>query len=38
MRDVDRVFIVTDRSMVDLGYLHKITQQLEKRRNNVQVQ
>ena len=38
MRDVDRVFIVTDRSMVDLGYLQKITQQLEKRRNNVQIQ
>lgn len=38
MRDLDRVFIVTDRSMVDLGYVSKITQQLEKRRNPVQVQ
>ena len=38
MRDIQRAFIVTDRSMVDLGYVQKITQQLEKRRNPVQVQ
>lgn len=38
MRDVERVFIVTDRSMVDLGYVTRVTDQLEKRRNKVQVQ
>ena len=38
MRDVERVFIVTDRSMVDLGYVTRVTDQLEQRRNNVQVQ
>lgn len=38
MRGMERVFIVTDRSMVDLGYVSRITNQLEKRRNKVQVQ
>ncbi|NLC97447.1 MAG: bifunctional acetaldehyde-CoA/alcohol dehydrogenase [Erysipelotrichaceae bacterium] len=38
MRDVERVFIVTDRSMVDLGYVTKVTDQLQRRRNKVQVQ
>ena len=38
MRDVERVFIVTDRSMVDLGYVTKVTDQLQSRRNKVQVQ
>ncbi|MFV0380082.1 MAG: bifunctional acetaldehyde-CoA/alcohol dehydrogenase [Anaerorhabdus sp.] len=38
MHDVEKVFIVTDRSMVDLGYVMRITDQLEARRNNVQVQ
>lgn len=38
MREMDRVFIVTDRSMVDLGYVNLVTNQLEKRRNKVQVQ
>ncbi|MEA4875314.1 MAG: bifunctional acetaldehyde-CoA/alcohol dehydrogenase [Anaerorhabdus sp.] len=38
MRDVERVFIVTDRSMVDLGYVTRVTDQLEGRRNKVQVQ
>ena len=38
MRDVERVFIVTDRSMVDLGYVTRVTDQLERRRNKVQVQ
>ena len=38
MRDVERVFIVTDRSMVDLGYVTRVTDQLEQRRNKVQVQ
>ena len=38
MRGMQRVFIVTDRSMVDLGYVQRITNQLEKRREKVQVQ
>ena len=38
MRNVNRVFIVTDRSMVDLGYVTRVTDQLEQRRNKVQVQ
>ncbi len=38
MRGIERAFIVTDRSMVDLGYVSRITNQLEKRRNKVQVQ
>ena len=38
MRDVERVFIVTDRSMVDLGYVARVTDQLVRRRNKVQVQ
>lgn len=38
MRGMERVFIVTDRSMVDLGYVQRINNQLEKRLNKVQVQ
>lgn len=38
MHDVERVFIVTDRSMVDLGYVTRVTDQLSQRRNKVQVQ
>ena len=38
MREMNRVFIVTDRSMVDLGYVNKITDQLNQRRNKVQYQ
>ena len=38
MREMERVFIVTDRSMVDLGYVTKVTDQLALRRNKVQVQ
>ena len=38
MRDVERAFIVTDRSMVDLGYVTRVTDQLSQRRNKVQVQ
>ena len=38
MKDVTRVFVVTDRSMVDLGYYAKIVDQLNLRRNKVQVQ
>ena len=38
MREMNRVFLVTDRSMVDLGYVTRVTDQLERRRNTVQVQ
>ena len=38
MRDVKKVFIVTDRSMVDLGYINWVTDQLSLRRNPVQIQ
>ncbi|MCG4436959.1 bifunctional acetaldehyde-CoA/alcohol dehydrogenase [Erysipelothrix rhusiopathiae] len=38
MRDVERVFVVTDRAMVDLGYYNLIVEQLNKRRNKVQIQ
>ena len=37
-RDVNKVFIVTDTSMVELGYLSRITEQLYARRNKVQIQ
>lgn len=37
-RDVTKVFIVTDRSMVDFGFVNKITEQLNLRRNPVQIQ
>ena len=38
MREMNRVFIVTDRSMVDLGFVNKVTDQLNLRRNKVQYQ
>ncbi|MDO4197898.1 MAG: bifunctional acetaldehyde-CoA/alcohol dehydrogenase [Erysipelotrichaceae bacterium] len=38
MPNIDRVMIVTDRSMVDLGYVKMIDEQLDKRRNRVQTQ
>ncbi len=38
MQDVNKVFIVTDRVMLDLGFVDKITDQLSKRDNKVQVQ
>ena len=38
MHDVERVCIVTDRSMVDLGYVNRVTEQLHARRNRVQIQ
>lgn len=38
MKGVHRVFIVADRSMVDLGFVSKITKQLERRRDQVQIQ
>lgn len=36
--NVNKVFIVTDSSMVQFGFLNKITEQLNLRRNNVQIQ
>ncbi len=36
--DVNKVFIVTDRSMVDLGFVNRVTEQLNMRRNKVQIQ
>lgn len=38
MRDVKKAIIITDRIMVDLGYVKKVTDQLELRRNHVTVQ
>ena len=38
MREINRAFIVTDRTMVDLGYVSRITEQLAARKNKVQVQ
>ena len=35
MREIKRAFIVTDKSMVELGYLTRITDQLEARNNKV---
>lgn len=35
MPDIKKVFIVTDQSMIDLGYVDKIIYQLEKRSNAV---
>jgi len=37
MRDVNRAFIVTDKTMLDLGYVNKITEQLALRKNKVNV-
>ena len=38
MRDINKAFVVTDRSMVDLGYVNRVTEQLNLRLNDVQVQ
>ena len=38
MNDVHKVMIVTDRSMVDLGFVDRITEQLRLRRNKVMIQ
>ena len=38
MRDISKAFIVTDRSMVDLGYVNRVTEQLNLRLNDVQIQ
>ncbi len=37
-KNINRVLIVTDRTMVDLGYLSRVTDQLKLRRNKVQYQ
>lgn len=37
-KDLNRVFIVTDSSMVEFGFLDKITSQLNERRNKVTIQ
>lgn len=38
MREMSRVFIVTDQSMVELGYVEKVTDQLALRENKVTYQ
>ena len=38
MKDAEKVMIVTDRSMVDLGFVEKIAEQLRLRRNKVTYQ
>ncbi len=38
MREMKKAIIVTDRVMVDLGYVKKVTDQLELRRNHVSYQ
>ena len=38
MKNVERVMVVTDKAMVDLGYYGLIVEQLQKRQNNVQIQ
>lgn len=37
MKNIQRAFIVTDKTMVDLGYVNKITEQLNLRDNKVQI-
>ena len=37
MKGINKAFIVTDRTMLDLGYVDKITEQLNLRRNKVQI-
>ncbi|WGE53259.1 bifunctional acetaldehyde-CoA/alcohol dehydrogenase [Actinobacillus equuli] len=38
MKNAEKVMIVTDRSMVDLGFVDRITEQLRQRRNHVMIQ
>ena len=38
MKDCEKVMIVTDRSMVDLGFVDKVTHQLHQRKNKVIIQ
>ena len=37
-KDISKVFIVTDKSMVELGFMNKIVDQLKSRRNEVTIQ
>lgn len=37
-KDLNKVFIVADKAMVELGFLNKITEQLNLRRNEVQIE
>ena len=37
-KNINKAFIVTDKSMVELGFLQKVLDQLQLRRNNVQIQ
>ena len=37
-RDINKAFIVTDRSMVDFGFVNRVTEQLNLRRRPVQIQ
>ncbi|WGE51093.1 bifunctional acetaldehyde-CoA/alcohol dehydrogenase [Actinobacillus equuli subsp. haemolyticus] len=38
MKNAEKVMIVTDRSMVNLGFVDRITEQLRQRRNHVMIQ
>lgn len=38
MKEMNRVIIVTDRSMVDLGFVNKVTDEFKKRHNQIQYQ
>lgn len=38
MKDVEKVMIVTDETMVKLGFLHRVIEQLHRRRNKVTYQ
>ena len=38
MKEIHKAIIVTDRSMVQLGYVDKITDQLKRNRNEIQYQ
>ncbi|WP_018652502.1 bifunctional acetaldehyde-CoA/alcohol dehydrogenase [Actinobacillus capsulatus] len=38
MKNAEKVMIVTDRSMVELGFVDRITEQLRQRRNHVMIQ
>ena len=38
MKDCEKVMIVTDRSMVNLGFVDKVTHQLHQRKNKVTIQ
>ncbi len=38
MKEMNKVIIVTDRSMVDLGFVNKVTDEFKKRHNHVEYQ